>query len=79
MRLFPALLPEDMSEINQSYSLKHVGSDRVAQRDCNLLELRPKDDTLRMCVEPLTSLPLKMVTLSPRARRWSNSPSPISI
>ncbi|AXT46204.1 MULTISPECIES: MucB/RseB C-terminal domain-containing protein [Chromobacterium] len=69
MRLFPALLPEDMSEINQSYSLKHVGSDRVAQRDCNLLELRPKDRqrySLRMCVEPLTSLPLKMVTLSPK-------------
>jgi len=53
MRLFPALLPDDISNISQSYTVRHVGKDRVAQRDCNWLELRPKDSkryVMRLCV-----------------------------
>nr|WP_197686878.1 MucB/RseB C-terminal domain-containing protein [Chromobacterium sp. ASV5] len=69
MRLFPALMPEDMSDISRSYTIKRAGADRVAQRDCNWLDVRPKDKqryAMRMCVESLTALPLKVITLSPR-------------
>ncbi len=65
MRLFPALLPDDIGNIAQSYSIKRFGKDRVAQRDCNWLELKPKDSKrymLRMCVEPASFLPLKVIT-----------------
>ncbi|MDF0606879.1 MucB/RseB C-terminal domain-containing protein [Neisseriaceae bacterium TC5R-5] len=68
MRLFPALLPEDMSGINQSYNLQHQGHDRVANRDCDLLELQPKDQqrySMRLCVDTLTYLPLKIQIFSP--------------
>lgn len=69
MRLFPALLPDDVDDIARSYVLKRTGTDRVAQRDCQWLDLQPRDPqryTMRMCVEPTTYLPLKMITLSPR-------------
>lgn len=65
MRLFPAILPDDISNIAQSYTLKHGGKDRVAQRDCNWLDLKPKDSkryALRMCVDPVSNLPLKVIT-----------------
>src|SRR5437879_471096 len=41
MRLFPVVLPEDVSNIQQSYQLKRLDSDRVAQRDCVWLQLKP--------------------------------------
>ncbi|QEL55007.1 MucB/RseB C-terminal domain-containing protein [Chromobacterium paludis] len=69
MRLFPALLPDDVDDIPRSYALKRTGSDRVAQRDCQWLDLQPRDPqryTMRMCIEPTTYLPLKVITLSPR-------------
>lgn len=65
MRLFPALLPDDIGNIAQSYSVKRSSKDRVAQRDCNWMELKPKDSKrymLRMCVEPASFLPLKVIT-----------------
>ncbi|MBV8681049.1 MAG: MucB/RseB C-terminal domain-containing protein [Aquitalea sp.] len=65
MRLFPALLPDDIANIGQSYTVKRAGKDRVAQRDCNWLELKPKDSKrygMRMCVEPNSLLPLKIMT-----------------
>lgn len=65
MRLFPALLPEDIGNIAQSYGIKRGGKDRVAQRDCNWFDLKPKDSKrylLRMCVEPTSFLPLKVIT-----------------
>ncbi|WP_233201229.1 MucB/RseB C-terminal domain-containing protein [Chromobacterium alticapitis] len=69
MRLFPALLPDDVDDIPRSYALKRTGSDRVAQRDCQWLDLQPRDPqryTMRMCIDPATHLPLKVITLSPR-------------
>ena len=65
MRLFPAILPDDIGNIAQSYTVKHNGKDRVAQRDCNWLDLKPKDSKrylLRLCVEPVSSLPLKVIS-----------------
>ena len=69
MRLFPALLPDDLDDITRSYVLKRTGSDRVAKRDCQWLDLQPRDPqrySMRMCIEPSTYLPLKVITLSPR-------------
>ncbi|WP_051229381.1 MucB/RseB C-terminal domain-containing protein [Paludibacterium yongneupense] len=69
MRLFPALSIEDVADLAQSYTLRHLGNDRVAQRDCNWLELHPRDKlrySVRLCVDPMTAMPLKMVTLGPR-------------
>ncbi|MBV8045624.1 MAG: MucB/RseB C-terminal domain-containing protein [Paludibacterium sp.] len=69
MRLFPALMSDDVADISQSYTLRKLGPDRVAQRDCNWIEVRARDQqryTERICADQSTSLPLKMMTLSPR-------------
>lgn len=68
MRLFPALMSDDVADIAQSYSLRRLGSDRVAQRDCNWLELKPRDQqrySERICADQQTALPLKVMTLTP--------------
>lgn len=70
MRLFPALMSDDVADISQSYTLRKLGPDRVAQRDCNWLEVRARDQqryTERICVDQTTALPLKMMTLTPRS------------
>ena len=69
MRLFPALMSDDVADISQSYTLRKLGSDRVAQRDCNWLEVRARDQTRyteRICADQATSIPLKMITMTPR-------------
>jgi sigma-E factor negative regulatory protein RseB len=69
MRLFPSMLPDDISNIQQSYSIRRLDSDRVADLDCVWLLLRPKDNarySMRLCIEPETGLPLKSVLFSPR-------------
>jgi len=66
IKLFPALLPEDGDELAQGYALSRGGSDRVAQRDCQWLVLKPRDAaryTQRFCIDPQTALPLKAVTV----------------
>jgi len=68
MRLFPALMSDDVADVAQSYTLHRVGNDRVAQRDCRWLELKPRDQlrySERICADSVTSLPLKMMTLTP--------------
>ncbi len=68
MRLFPDVLSDHLDDVAQSYVIKRLGRDRVAQRDCNLVELRPRDHqrfTVRLCLDQGTALPLRMVTLSP--------------
>lgn len=66
IKLFPALLPEDTEELAQGYQLTRGGNDRVAQRDCQWLALKPKDGaaryTQRFCIDPQSTLPLKVVT-----------------
>ena len=68
MRLFPALMSEDITDISQSYTLHRTGVGRVAQRDCNWLDLRPRDQmryTERVCADQASLLPLKLMTLAP--------------
>jgi sigma-E factor negative regulatory protein RseB len=68
MRLFPALMSDDIADISQSYTLRRLGSDRVARRDCTWLEARARDQqryTERFCADQATALPLKMMTLTP--------------
>lgn len=66
IKLFPALLPEDTAELAQGYVLSRAGNDRVAQRDCQWLVLKPRDlasrYTQRFCIDPQTALPLRVVT-----------------
>jgi sigma-E factor negative regulatory protein RseB len=69
MRLFPTMLPDDISNIQQSYSIKRQETDRVADYDCTWLLLRPKDNarySMRVCIEPESGLPLKSELFSPR-------------
>jgi sigma-E factor negative regulatory protein RseB len=69
MRMFPALMSDDIADVSQSYSLRQLGRDRVANKDCNWLELQAHDHqryTERICAEIATGLPLKMVTLTPQ-------------
>jgi len=69
MRLFPALMSDDVADVAQSYTLHRQGSDRVAQRDCNWIELKPHDQlryTERICADQNSFLPLKMMTLTPQ-------------
>lgn len=68
MRLFPALLPDDMTGVAESYVLKRLSSDRVAQRECDWLELKAKDKArygMRLCLDRASLLPLKIMTLTP--------------
>lgn len=69
MRLFPSMLPDDISNIQQSYSIQRLEADRVADLDCVWLLLRPKDNArygMRLCIEQESGLPLKSVLFSPR-------------
>lgn len=69
MRLFPTVLPENVNDLQQSYRLKRLDNDRVAQRDCTWLQLKPKDSarySVRLCVHPESAMPLKSVTISPQ-------------
>ncbi|WP_024302330.1 MucB/RseB C-terminal domain-containing protein [Pseudogulbenkiania sp. MAI-1] len=68
MRLFPALLPDDMAGVAESYTLKRLTGDRVAQRECDWLELKAKDKArygMRLCLDRTSLLPLKIMTLTP--------------
>jgi sigma-E factor negative regulatory protein RseB len=69
MRLFPVVMSDDITDVSRSYNLLRQERDRVAQRDCNWLELKPRDPQRyieRICADLGTALPLKMMTLTPR-------------
>lgn len=67
-KLFPAVLPEDIEPLRQSYSLARLGRGRIASRDCQWLELRPREAqqryVQRLCLDDKTQLPLKTMTLN---------------
>jgi sigma-E factor negative regulatory protein RseB len=68
MRLFPALMSDDVADISRSYVLQRHGNDRVARRDCTWVELKPRDPqrySERICADQVTAVPLKMMTLTP--------------
>ena len=42
--LFPAMLPTNLALIKENYSAKLVGTDFIAEREANVIELTPSDD-----------------------------------
>jgi sigma-E factor negative regulatory protein RseB len=66
-RNFPALLPESMQGISESYQIRSEGADRVAGYDCQWIALVPRDNLRygrRFCAELASSLPLRAQTLN---------------
>jgi len=70
MRLFPTVLPDNVDNLAASYTLKRLGSDRVARHDCDWYQLKPNDGlryNQRFCLDSSTGMPLKAVMLLPRS------------
>lgn len=71
-RNFPALLPESLRGIGESYTVRKEEMDRVAGYDCQWIALVPRDDLRygrRFCAEVGSSLPLRAQTLDPKGER----------
>ncbi|SCK23262.1 MucB/RseB C-terminal domain-containing protein [Vogesella sp. LIG4] len=70
VKLFPAILPDAQTDLAAAYSISRGGSDRVAQRDCQWLQLKPRESntryTQKLCVDTVSGLPLKAVTMGVR-------------
>ena len=61
-RRFPAMLPEQLSSIADSYVVKKGERGRVAGYDCQILALEPRDNLRyghKFCAELATGLPLR--------------------
>ena len=71
-RNFPALVPESLRGISESYTVRKEETDRVAGYDCQWIALVPRDDLRygrRFCAEVGSSLPLRAQTLDPKGER----------
>lgn len=66
VKMFPAVLPDAPADLAVAYNLSRGGMDRVAERDCQWLLLKPREVnsrySQRLCIDPVTALPLKVVT-----------------
>mgnify|MGYP001202519752 CR=1 FL=1 len=66
-RRFPALLPERLGGVSDSYTVRVTGQDRVAGFDCQVVTLEPKDKLRyghEFCAETTKGLLLRARTLS---------------
>jgi sigma-E factor negative regulatory protein RseB len=66
-RRFPALLPEQLGGVADSYNVRVTGQDRVAGFDCQLVTLEPKDKLRyghQFCADNRYGLLLRSRTLS---------------
>jgi sigma-E factor negative regulatory protein RseB len=66
-RRFPALLPEQVGGVSDSYTVRLAGQDRVAGYDCQVVTLEPKDKLRyghQFCAETGSGLLLRARTLS---------------
>jgi sigma-E factor negative regulatory protein RseB len=66
-RLLPALLPENLSGINDSYNVRVGGTDRVAGYECQVIALEPRDNLRygrQFCLESKSGLPLRVRTVN---------------
>jgi sigma-E factor negative regulatory protein RseB len=66
-RRFPALLPEQLAGVSDSYTVRVMGKDRVAGFDCQVIALEPKDKLRyghQFCAEIERGLLLRARTLS---------------
>ncbi|HSN39711.1 MAG TPA: MucB/RseB C-terminal domain-containing protein [Burkholderiales bacterium] len=65
-RQLPVLLPERMTGILENYTVKKMETDRVADYDCNVIMLEPKDNMRygrSFCAEVNSGLPLRSRTI----------------
>ena len=65
-RAFPSLADTQPADVLAHYEVRRQGSERVAGRNCNVLELAPRDKFrygYRLCVEPASGLLFKAQTL----------------
>jgi sigma-E factor negative regulatory protein RseB len=72
-RRFPALLPEQLTGVSDSYSIRKDGMDRVAGHECQVIVLEPKDKLRyghNFCAETGSGLPL-------RARSYNEKNEPL--
>lgn len=70
-RHFPDLLPENAGKLVENYALRLGEIDRVAGKECQSLELVPKDQYrwgYVLCADRLTSLPLRAVMVDGEGR-----------
>ncbi|HYC48388.1 MAG TPA: MucB/RseB C-terminal domain-containing protein [Burkholderiales bacterium] len=71
-RNFPALLPESLNGIGESYTVRKEDVDRIAAHDCQWIALAPRDQLRygrRFCAELATGLPLRAHTLNEKGER----------
>ncbi|HNQ04140.1 MAG TPA: MucB/RseB C-terminal domain-containing protein [Thiobacillaceae bacterium] len=66
-RHFPDLLPENAAPLVNWYNVRPSGSDRVAGRECNNVEILPRD-VFRwgyvLCVDKITAFPLRAIMVN---------------
>lgn len=66
-RLLPALLPENLNGITESYVVGLEGLDRIAGHECRIVTLRPRDNLRygrEFCLETRSGLPLRVRTVN---------------
>ncbi|HXF66026.1 MAG TPA: MucB/RseB C-terminal domain-containing protein [Burkholderiales bacterium] len=68
-RRFPALLPEQLNDVSENYSIRLGSLDRVAGHECQVIALEPRDRMRyghQFCAEVISGLPLRARTLDER-------------
>lgn len=66
-RLLPALLPENLNGITESYRVRVGGRDRIAGHECQVIALEPRDNLRygrQFCLETRSGLPLRVRTFN---------------
>lgn len=66
-RLLPALLPENLAGITESYVVRAGRRDRVAGHECQVIALEPRDNMRygrQFCLEVRSGLPLRVRTFN---------------
>ena len=61
-RPFPALVPEQLTGVPESYTVRKEGTDRVAGHECQIIVLDPRDKLRyghQFCAEATSGLPLR--------------------
>jgi sigma-E factor negative regulatory protein RseB len=71
-RRFPALLPEQLTGVSDSYAIRTEGRDRVAGFECQVVVLEPKDKLRyghHFCAELNSGLPLRARSFNEKSER----------
>lgn len=67
VRLLPALLPESLTGITESYAVRVGERDRIAGHECQIVSLEPRDGLRygrQFCLETRSGLPLRVRTVN---------------